>query len=52
MTISITTNIKRNNQHNRSVVKRSVNYAECHKLVLHAEYRYAECLYAECRGAI
>ncbi len=26
-------------------------YAECRKKALHAEYRYAECCYAGCRGA-
>jgi hypothetical protein len=34
-------------KHNGIVVMLSVNYAECHKLVLYAEC-YSECHYAEC----
>jgi hypothetical protein len=29
----------------------SFTYAERHKLAVCAQYRYAECSYAECRGA-
>ncbi len=29
----------------------SVIYAECHLQALNALYHYAECRYAECRGA-
>ncbi len=29
-----------------------VIYAECHTQAINAEYHYAECCYAECRGAL